>query len=137
MKYICKNVFELGKIAKCILSDYKERRIFALYGGMGVGKTTFVKELVKELGSDNVVNSPTFTIINIYKYNHGEIYHIDLYRIEKEKELEEIGIEEYLYSGNYCFIEWPNIVEHFFDERVLKIDIIQNDNGEREIYVCE
>jgi len=135
MKYICRNIFELKEIAELILSSSKDRKVFAIYGDLGVGKTTFVKELVKKLGSEDIVSSPTFTIINIYKYNKGEIYHIDLYRIEKQEELEEVGIEEYLYSGNYCFIEWPNILEHLFDERVLKINIKRKDNGEREFEI--
>jgi len=135
MKYICRNIFELKEIAELILSSYKDKKVFAIYGDLGVGKTTFVKELVKKLGSEDIVSSPTFTIINIYKYNKGEIYHIDLYRIEKQEGLEEVGIEEYLYSGNYCFIEWPNILEHLFDERVLKINIKRKDNKEREFEI--
>ena len=93
-----------------ILKACEPHRVFAFEGQMGAGKTTFIKKLVEEMGSMDVVNSPTFAIVNVYDVEQpykGEVYHFDCYRLKDIREAMDFGAEEYLYSGKYCFIEWP------------------------------
>jgi tRNA threonylcarbamoyladenosine biosynthesis protein TsaE len=106
---------ELDTVAKHLIEEY-DTKIFLFKGNLGSGKTTLIKRIVKFLGAIDEAISPTFSILNIYKTNNGnEIYHFDLYRIKDTEELTEIGFEDYILSGNYCFIEWPEIVEEYFD----------------------
>ena len=93
-----------------ILKANEPHRVFAFDGAMGAGKTTFIKKLVEQMGSVDIVNSPTFAIVNVYDVEQpykGEVYHFDCYRLKDLREAMDFGAEEYLYSGNYCFIEWP------------------------------
>ena len=93
-----------------ILNANEPHRVFAFDGAMGAGKTTFIKKLVEQMGSVDIVNSPTFAIVNVYDVEQpykGEVYHFDCYRLKDLREAMDFGAEEYLYSGNYCFIEWP------------------------------
>lgn len=101
----------IGSVACDIMSYFNDFKVFLLYGEMGAGKTTLVQAVCKEMGVIQEVNSPTFSIINeIETPADGAVYHMDLYRIRKEQELLDIGIDEYLYSGNLCFIEWPDLL---------------------------
>jgi len=102
---------------------------------MGAGKTTFIKTICNELGVENMVNSPTFAIINEYFTLAGEsVYHFDFYRIKKKEEVLDIGYEEYFYSGNYCFMEWPEKIEELLPENVVYVTINENvDDGSRTI----
>ncbi len=109
--------------AEKILSACPNRRIFAIYGGLGAGKTTLVKGLAKALGSEDVVKSPTFSIVNEYESPIGSIYHFDFYRIEHLEEVYDLGYEEYFFSGNYCFIEWPELIEPLVPEEAVLIRI--------------
>jgi tRNA threonylcarbamoyladenosine biosynthesis protein TsaE len=128
MELISKNIKDLTNIANTIISKFPEERIFLFEGNLGSGKTTLIKEIIKQLSSDDEAISPTFAILNVYQsQEHGELYHFDLYRIKDEEELLEIGFEDYVLSGNYCFIEWPQIVEDYFDSYV-KITITTNNN---------
>ena len=111
---------EIKNIAKYILST-TNKKIFFLNGIIGVGKTTLVKELVLQLGSTDIVSSPTYNIINKYKTNNHNIFHIDLYRIKSLQEILNIGIEEYLFLNNYCFIEWSNFLDKWL--KLPKVDI--------------
>ena len=107
MKYISNSEKETEKIAKTLTKSIKNGDIVWLCGDLGAGKTTFVKAFFKALGgNENLVTSPTFTLVNEYEIGKNKIYHLDLYRIESEEELYNIGIEEYLYSNNICFVEW-------------------------------
>jgi tRNA threonylcarbamoyladenosine biosynthesis protein TsaE len=109
---------------------------FAFYGTMGAGKTTFIKSICNQLGVVDTVNSPTFAIINEYATEgENQIHHFDLYRLEKEQELLDIGFEDYLYSNNWNFIEWPEIAEPFFTESVVKVEISEIEDGVREIKI--
>jgi len=119
-----------------IKQNMSEINCLAFYGKMGSGKTTFIKSLCKQLGVDETVTSPTFAIINEYKTSKDtEIYHFDFYRIEKIEEAYDFGYEDYFYSSNYCFIEWPELIEEILPEKFIKITIREMENGDRILIV--
>jgi len=124
----------LQEAAKLLLNTFPEDRIFAFYGAMGAGKTTFIKAICHELGSTDYVTSPTFALINEYTTTKGiVIYHFDFYRIKKLEEAFDLGYEDYIYSGNYCFIEWPEMIEPLLPEGVVEVRIREAENGVREL----
>ncbi|HEX7583378.1 MAG TPA: tRNA (adenosine(37)-N6)-threonylcarbamoyltransferase complex ATPase subunit type 1 TsaE [Prolixibacteraceae bacterium] len=124
----------LQKTARLLLDNFPEERIFAFYGAMGAGKTTFIKALCHELGSPDYVTSPTFALINEYSTVNGSvIYHFDFYRIKKLEEAYDLGYEDYIYSGNYCFIEWPEMIESLLPEGIVAVSIKEADNGARQV----
>ena len=112
----------------------KEEKIYFFIGEMGAGKTTLIKEICKALGVREMVNSPTFAIINEYHTGTETIYHFDCYRIKNKGEAEDIGVGDYIHSGNYCFIEWPDVIEEMVDTDYVTITIKETENG-RNIYV--
>jgi tRNA threonylcarbamoyladenosine biosynthesis protein TsaE len=113
---------ELLPVAEAVLMACSQTRVVALYGEMGAGKTTFVNYLCKVLGSVDQVQSPTFSMINEYRSGTGQpIYHFDFYRIRKPEEAFDIGYEDYFYSGAWCFIEWPGLIEQLLPEHTLKV----------------
>ena len=126
------NLFEINSIAKEILNSL-DSRIILIYGEMGVGKTTLIRELVKELGYTRDISSPTFSIVNEYELLENLVYHFDFYRIESEEEIYDIGFEDYLQTGNWIFIEWPEKVKHFIHEQVNEIYLFEEDNNKRSI----
>ena len=111
--------------------------VFAFYGNMGAGKTTFIKALCKVLGVEDEVNSPTFAIINEYRSETTAelIYHFDFYRIKKLEEVYDLGYEDYFYSGAICFIEWPELVEELLPIDAKKVTITENSDGSRTITI--
>lgn len=118
--------------ASDLIRQYPSRRVIAFDAPMGAGKTTFIKQLCEELGTTDIVNSPTFAIVNVYDtLTDGEIYHFDCYRLKDIREAQDFGAEEYLYSGNLCLIEWPDIIAPLLPEDTLYIHIRVQDNGER------
>ncbi|MCX6281743.1 MAG: tRNA (adenosine(37)-N6)-threonylcarbamoyltransferase complex ATPase subunit type 1 TsaE [Bacteroidetes bacterium] len=119
----------LPEVANQILEAFPDSRVFALYGKMGAGKTTLIKEFCHRLGVTDEVQSPTFSIINEYR-NPGKesVYHFDFYRINKIEEVFDIGYEEYVYSGSFCFIEWPELAEDLLPEGTVRLEI----TGEKE-----
>jgi tRNA threonylcarbamoyladenosine biosynthesis protein TsaE len=124
----------LQESARLLLEHFPEERIFAFYGAMGAGKTTFIKALCHELGSQDYVTSPTFALINEYTTATGAvIYHFDFYRIKKLEEAYDLGYEDYIYSGNYCFIEWPEMIESLLPEGIVDVRIKEADNGVRQV----
>lgn len=126
---------EIPGIAKEIIASVQHRTLI-FYGAMGTGKTTLIKEIVKQLGVDEVVNSPTFSLVNEYLSRKGEnIYHFDFYRIEKEDEAYDIGIEEYFYSNHWCFIEWPEKVENLLPLETVSIYLTLNNDDSRNIQI--
>lgn len=133
MKFIVKNITEITDVAKAILDYVRTRKIFSIYGELGAGKTTLIKELCKQLGVLDRGSSPTFSLVNEYKTRDGSsVYHLDLYRLRSENEIFDIGYEEFVYSGNYCFIEWPEKIEHLLPEETVRIRISVK-NSVREI----
>ncbi len=123
---------ELQKTAQILLEKFPEDRIFAFYGLMGAGKTTFIKALCQELGSTDYVTSPTFALINEYRIpDKSVIYHFDFYRIKKLEEAFDLGYEDYIYSGNYCFIEWPELIESLLPNGIVEVRIEVDNNGVR------
>ncbi len=121
-----------------ILKSCEPHRVFAFDGQMGAGKTTFIKKLVEEMGSTDVVNSPTFAIVNVYDVEQpyrGEVFHFDCYRLKDIREAMDLGAEEYLYSGNYCFIEWPEKIEPLLPEDTVWIKIVPQENGNRLLII--
>ncbi len=117
----------IHETAKEFISAMGDNTVFAFYGKMGAGKTTFIKAVCEELGVTDVINSPTFAIVNEYRSDeNGElIYHFDFYRIKEEEEAYDFGYEDYFYSGNYCFIEWPNKIPNLLpdDAKTIEIEI--------------
>ncbi|MFA8299672.1 MAG: tRNA (adenosine(37)-N6)-threonylcarbamoyltransferase complex ATPase subunit type 1 TsaE [Hyphomicrobiales bacterium] len=124
---IVKDISELNNAAKILLSEFPEERVFAFFGEMGAGKTTFIKSICEEIQVEDIVNSPTFAIINeYYTVNQDSVYHFDFYRMKKQEEAFDIGFEDYLYSGNYCFIEWSEKVEDLLPDNIIIVKITEN-----------
>ena len=111
------------------------RRIFAFYGHMGAGKTTFIKAICEELGVTDAVSSPTFAIVNEYASTMGSIYHFDFYRIKRSSEVLDLGFEDYAYSGNLCLMEWPELIEEFLPEETINVHIEEIEGGKRRVMV--
>lgn len=134
--FLCKSLEDLPEIADQLLKLVPEDKIFAFKGNMGVGKTTFIKVLCKKLAVVNEVVSPTFSIINeYYSESFGSVYHFDFYRINKVEEVLDIGYEEYLYSGNYCLMEWPEKIENLLPENMVYVTIENLDDIARSIHI--
>jgi tRNA threonylcarbamoyladenosine biosynthesis protein TsaE len=132
MELIARNIDELPGVAELILSKQQDRRVFAVRGKMGAGKTTLIKAFCDVLGVEESVSSPTFALVNEYTDANGEsVFHFDFYRIKKIEEVFDIGYEEYFYSGNYCFVEWPELIEGLLPESYVAIDISVGENEER------
>lgn len=124
---------EIDNIAEKIV-HLSSSKIFLFNGAMGAGKTTFIKALAKQMGINDIANSPTFSIVNEYHTNKGQpLYHFDLYRLKNEEEAYDIGLDEYFYSGNYCFIEWPEKASHIIPEQYHTIDFEIIDENTRRI----
>lgn len=134
MMLIIKDLWGIHVAARTFLEAMKGNTVFAFYGKMGAGKTTFIKALCEEIGVTETITSPTFAIINEYRAgDDSSVYHFDFYRINKQEEAFDFGYEDYFYSDNLCFIEWPELVESLLPENVVKISIRETDKGERII----
>ena len=125
----------IHEAAREFIAAMGDNTVFALYGKMGAGKTTFIKALCQELGVEDVVTSPTFAVINEYRSDiAGElIYHFDFYRIKKLEEVYDMGYEDYFYSGALCFIEWPELVEELLPGNTIKVTIEELEDGSRKL----
>lgn len=131
-RILIKDKKQLPVAAKRILEFTSGLKILAFYGSMGAGKTTIIKAVCKALGAEDIVSSPTFTLVNEYKTNKGELlYHIDFYRIRKMEEAFDFGIEEYFLSGSYCFMEWPELIEEILPPETVRIRIAVGKNKQR------
>lgn len=126
------HISEINLVAKQIVESVNSK-IILFHGEMGIGKTTLISEIVKELGYKYDVSSPTFSLVNEYKVNEGLVYHFDFFRLNDESEAFDIGFEDYLYSGNWCFIEWPDKIANLLPENVNDIFLEMDDNLNRTI----
>lgn len=127
---------EIDKAAKDFVAAMGDRKVFAFYGKMGAGKTTFIKAVCEELGVEDVINSPTFAIVNEYVDGKGEpVYHFDFYRIKNLQEVLDIGYEDYVYSGHVCFMEWPELIENLLPDDAVKVTIEEEMDGGRVVRI--
>jgi tRNA threonylcarbamoyladenosine biosynthesis protein TsaE len=124
---------ELGNVAKDLLNEGSKARVWLLKGEMGTGKTTLVREFCKQLGVKESISSPTFSIVNEYEANGEKVFHFDFYRIRNESEAFDIGVEEYLSSGHYCFIEWPEKIPSLIDDHHAVVMLKTENEQERTI----
>lgn len=123
---------ELNQVAEKFIDAHPADRLFAFYGKMGSGKTTFIKALCEKLQVIDYVTSPTFALVNVYETEQSrEIYHFDFYRIKSMEELFDIGYEEYFFSDNYCFIEWPELIGPLLPSHTIKVYITEIEGGSR------
>ena len=126
---------QIHNVAKQFIDNIGTGKVFAFYGKMGSGKTTFIKAICEELGVTDVITSPTFAIVNEY---HSEqtskpIFHFDFYRIKKLEEVYDMGYEDYFYSGSLCFLEWPELIEEILPADVVKVKIEEQTDGSRTV----
>lgn len=148
MEIKIKDIESIGEAARQFVSEIGDRRVFAFYGKMGAGKTTFIKAICTELGVEDVITSPTFAIVNEYEIasktpsslsNHlpavptQSVYHFDFYRIKRLEEVYDMGYEEYFYSGALCFIEWPELIEQLLPEDTVRVRIEQLPDDSRKV----
>ena len=125
---------DIKQAAQQFVEAMGENTVFAFYGKMGAGKTTFIKAVCEQMGVEDTVTSPTFAIVNEYEAANGHpIYHFDFYRIKKLSEAYDMGCEEYFYSGHPCFIEWPELIEEALPEETVNVTIEALPNGERRL----
>lgn len=134
MEITIKSLDAIHEAAKEFVKGMGNGKVFAFYGKMGAGKTTFIKALCEVLGVEDVITSPTFAIINEYTDGKGDpIYHFDFYRIKKLEEVYDMGYEDYFYSGNLCLLEWPELIEEILPENVIKVTIEEQPDGTRKL----
>lgn len=134
MKITISSLDAINEAAKQFVAAMGSNRVFAFYGKMGAGKTTFIKALCTELGVNDVITSPTFAIVNEYTAGDGSpIYHFDFYRIKKLDEVYDMGYEDYFYNGGLCLIEWPELIESLLPEDAVEVHIAEQPDGTRTI----
>ena len=133
MKITSKSLDTIREAAKTFDKNMGNGHVFAFYGKMGAGKTTFIKAICEELGVEDVITSPTFAIVNEYRSatTNELIYHFDFYRIKKLDEVYDMGYEDYFYSGALCFLEWPELIEDILPGDAVKVTITQQEDGSR------
>jgi tRNA threonylcarbamoyladenosine biosynthesis protein TsaE len=132
MEILIKDKRHLYSAARQLLKYSGDKKIFAFYGSMGAGKTTIIKAICESLCAVDIVCSPTFTLVNEYRTSYGEtLFHIDFYRIKKQEEVYDFGIEEYLTGDSYCFMEWPELIEELLPPETVKVKISVNDHQQR------
>ncbi len=132
MEFVVENMYDLPAVAKSLLDNLGETTVVAFDGQMGAGKTTFIQNILRAMGIENTHGSPTYSIVNEYKSPfYGSVFHFDLYRLNSEEEAFDIGIEEMIYGGGICFIEWPDKVLHLLPENTLYVKIRLNEDLNR------
>ena len=134
MDITIKDLEHIREAAREFIDHIGDQKVFAFYGKMGAGKTTFVKAVCEELGVSDVITSPTFAIVNEYTTaTDAPVYHFDFYRIKKLEEVYDMGYEEYFYSGALCFVEWPELIEELLPEDAVRVTISENADGSRTV----
>ena len=134
MKITIDSLDNIRAAAREFIKNMGNSHVFAFYGKMGAGKTTFIKAICEELGVEDVITSPTFAIVNDYTAGDGRhIYHFDFYRIKKLDEVYDMGYEDYFYSDSLCFLEWPELIEELLPNDAVKVTITQQDDGTRVV----
>ena len=134
MKIKIDSLENIHEAAREFIENMGENNVFAFYGKMGAGKTTFIKAICEEQGVEDVITSPTFAIVNEYSDIDGDpIYHFDFYRIKKLEEVYDMGYEDYFDSGYLCLLEWPELIEELLPEDAVKVTITELEDGTREI----
>lgn len=129
-----KSLDGIADAARQFVDTMGENKVFAMFGPMGVGKTTFVKAVCEILGVEDTITSPTFAIVNEYRTNTGDqIFHFDFYRIRKVEEVYDMGYEDYVYSGAVCFLEWPELIEELLPEDAVRVTLSEEEDGTRTI----
>ena len=134
-----KDLADIRKAAREFVGNMGSSKVFAFYGEMGAGKTTFIKAVCEELGVEDVITSPTFAIVNEYTCSPGraggstQVFHFDFYRIKKLEEVYDMGYEEYFYSGAFCFIEWPELIEELLPDDAVRVTVSEASDGSREV----
>lgn len=129
-----KSLDSIVDAARQFVDAMGENKVFAMFGPMGVGKTTFVKAVCEILGVEDTITSPTFAIVNEYRTNTGDqIFHFDFYRIRKVEEVYDMGYEDYVYSGAVCFLEWPELIEELLPEDAVRVTLSEEEDGTRTI----
>jgi tRNA threonylcarbamoyladenosine biosynthesis protein TsaE len=130
------SIDKIQEAARLFVSQMGDAKVFALYGQMGAGKTTFVKAVCRELGVEDVVTSPTFALVNEYTAGDGSpVFHFDFYRVKSLEEVYDMGFEDYLYGGALCLVEWPELVEELLPRDAVAVTIRTNADGSRSIAV--
>ena len=136
MKLTIDSLDTIHHTARQFIDQIGDRTVFAFNGKMGAGKTTFIKAICEEMGVKETVNSPTFSIVNEYEGTGKKIiYHFDCYRINNIQEALDLGAEEYLYSGNLCFIEWSENIAPLLPDSIVNVDILEDENGSRDVMI--
>ena len=134
MEIEIKNIENIHEAARQFIDAMGDQQVFAFYGSMGAGKTTFIKAICEEMGVSDVVTSPTFAIVNEYTTDKGQrIFHFDFYRIKKLEEVYDMGYEDYFYSNALCFIEWPELLEELLPDNAVRVSIKENADGTRTV----
>ena len=139
MEIIIRDLEHIREAARQFIGAMGDQQVYAFYGHMGAGKTTFIKAVCEELGVEDVITSPTFAIVNEYSTDSSllspdsSIFHFDFYRIKKLEEVYDMGFEDYFYSGSLCFIEWPELIEEVLPEDAVKVNIAENADGSRTV----
>lgn len=134
MEIIIESLDNIREAARMFVDQMDGRKVFAFYGKMGAGKTTFIKAICEVLGVEDVITSPTFSLVNDYTDGEGQsIYHFDFYRIKKLEEVYDMGYEDYFYSGNLCLMEWPELIEELLPDDAVRVTITQLADGSRRV----
>ena len=135
MKIVISNIETIRDAAREFVAAIGDRNVFAFYGKMGAGKTTFIKAVCEELGVSDVITSPTFAIVNEYESDTQAltVYHFDFYRIKKLEEVYDMGYEDYFYGGGLCLIEWPELIEELLPEDAVRVTIAEQEDGSRVV----
>ncbi|MBO6143643.1 MAG: tRNA (adenosine(37)-N6)-threonylcarbamoyltransferase complex ATPase subunit type 1 TsaE [Prevotella sp.] len=134
MEIIISDIAHINEAARQFIENIGQSHVFAFYGKMGAGKTTFIKAICEELGVGDVITSPTFAIVNEYTAGEGtKVFHFDFYRIKKLEEVYDMGYEDYFYSGALCFIEWPELIEEILPDDAVRVSITEQEDGTRKV----